>query len=130
MAKPPKMSLLAASVQFFAEPKIIAYISKENFQPRPKVDSAIIKLIPKPKFYIPLGLSSGRRLNSKFFFKVARAGFSQKRKMLISNLSGKLKLKKGKLINVFEKLGLGPKIRAENLSLDNWKNLARTLKIK
>ena len=121
VAKPPKMNLLAVSVQFFAEPEIIAYISKENFRPRPKVDSAIIKLVPKSKFYI---------LNSKFFFKVARAGFSQKRKILISNLSTKLKLKKEGLTKVFEELGLSLKIRAENLNLDDWKNLARTLKIK
>src|SRR3989344_6843843 len=40
----PKMNLLAASVQFWAEPKIIGYISKKDFRPAPKVDSAIIKL--------------------------------------------------------------------------------------
>ncbi len=43
-AEPPKMNLLAASVQFWAEPKIIDYISKKDFRPQPKVDSAIIKL--------------------------------------------------------------------------------------
>src|SRR3989344_6086795 len=43
----PKMNLLAASVQFWAEPKIIGYISKKDFRPAPKVDSAIIKLAIK-----------------------------------------------------------------------------------
>jgi len=42
-AKPSKMSLLAVSVQFYAKPKIISYISKKSFWPRPKVDSALLK---------------------------------------------------------------------------------------
>lgn len=44
IAKPPKMNLLALSVNFYAEPKILSYISHNNFWPRPKVDSALIKL--------------------------------------------------------------------------------------
>jgi len=46
-AKPPEMSLLAVSVQFYAEPKIISFVSKKSFWPRPKVDSAIIKITPR-----------------------------------------------------------------------------------
>ncbi|MDP2637247.1 MAG: 16S rRNA (adenine(1518)-N(6)/adenine(1519)-N(6))-dimethyltransferase RsmA, partial [bacterium] len=47
-AKPPKMSLLAVSVQFYAKPEIIAVVSKNAFWPQPKVDSAILKLTPYP----------------------------------------------------------------------------------
>ena len=43
-AKPPKMNLLAASVQFWVNLEIIGYISRGDFEPKPKVDSAIIKL--------------------------------------------------------------------------------------
>jgi len=46
-AKPPKMSILAVSVQFYSLPKIISYISKKSFWPQPKVDSAIIRITPK-----------------------------------------------------------------------------------
>ena len=48
VARPPKMNLLAVAVQFYAQPKIIDYVSKNSFWPQPKVDSAIIKIIPKP----------------------------------------------------------------------------------
>lgn len=116
-AKPPKMSLLSVSVQFFAEPKIINYISKENFRPRPKVDSAIIKLTPKEK--LPFD-------NHEKFFKITKAGFSQKRKFLISNLE-KLSFGKNELAAIFEKIKIGPKSRAENLSLDDWIKLARQI---
>ena len=46
-SKPPYMSLLALSVQFYAEVKIIATVSKNSFWPKPEVDSAIIKITPR-----------------------------------------------------------------------------------
>ena len=49
MSGPPDMNLLALSVQLYSDPKIISYISKNNFKPQPKVDSAIIRLVPNPK---------------------------------------------------------------------------------
>ncbi|MEK7579663.1 MAG: 16S rRNA (adenine(1518)-N(6)/adenine(1519)-N(6))-dimethyltransferase RsmA [Patescibacteria group bacterium] len=120
VAKPPHMNLLAVSIQFFAEPKIISYISKENFRPIPKVDSAIIKLTPRSKFYI---------LNSKSFFNVVRAGFSQKRKLLVSNLE-KSGFNKNSLTANFKKLGINPESRAENLSIGEWIELSKILIIK
>ncbi len=47
-AKPGKMSLLAVSVQFYSEPKIIDYVSKKSFWPEPEVDSAIVEIKPHP----------------------------------------------------------------------------------
>jgi len=101
-AQPPKMSLLSIAVQFYAEPEIINYVSKKSFYPQPKVDSAIIKIIPKP---IP-------KINTKKFFNLVKKGFSSKRKMLKNNLGIKESL--------FEELGLNPKTRAENLAVQNW----------
>lgn len=113
-AKPPKMNLLAVSVQFFTEPKIIGYISKQNFRPRPKVDSAIIKLTPKEK--LPTG-------DIEKFFKVIRAGFSNKRKLLVNNLSKKFGIMKQEVLKIFSKFDIQPNVRAENLSLNKWVDL-------
>jgi len=115
MAKPPKMNLLALSVQFFAKPKIIGYISKENFQPRPKVDSAIIKLTPKEK--LPAG-------NPEKFFKIIRAGFSGRRKQLTNSLSGSLNLPKREIMGLLEKNKIKMNARAEELSIDDWLKIA------
>jgi len=101
-AQPPKMSLLSIAVQFYAKPEIINYVSKKSFYPQPKVDSAIIKITPKP---IP-------KINTKKFFNLIKKGFSSKRKMLKNNLKIK-----GSLL---EKLSLNPKTRAENLSIKDW----------
>ncbi len=114
-AKPPHMNLLAVSVQFYADAKIIDYVPAEAFWPRPKVDSAIIKIIPKKK-----PLQKTRRA----FFAAAKAGFSQPRKQLIGNLTKKLNTPKEKILSVFKKIGISERVRAENLSLDQWISLA------
>ena len=46
VAKPPRANLLGISVQFYADAEIIDYVKKESFWPKPKVDSAIIKITP------------------------------------------------------------------------------------
>ncbi len=106
-AKPPRMNLLAIAVQFYAEPKIISYVSKNSFWPQPKVDSAIIKIVPKTTSRI----SSAESL----FFQLVKTGFSSKRKMLKNNL----KIEESTL----KDLGLNPKTRAEELSIDDWLRL-------
>ena len=118
-AKPPKMNLLAVSVQFFSEPEIIGYISKENFRPRPKVDSALLRIKLR-------GAQQSKEFTEKFF-KIVRAGFSQKRKLLISNLSKKMEIKKEELSEVFNKLRINEKSRAEELTLLTWMKINKNL---
>ena len=119
-AKPPKMSLLALSVQFYADAKILKYISKENFRPVPKVDSALIKIIPKEK--LPL---AGEE--TKKFFKLARAGFSGKRKQILNSLSTGLKIKKEELIVKLQEAGIDSKRRPESLEIREWLKLSQIL---
>lgn len=116
-AKPPKMNLLAVSVQFYAEPRIISYISNKSFYPQPKVDSAIIKLKTK---------STRRKIKSDLFFKIVKAGFSQPRKQLINNLSKKLDIKKENTENWLLKNNIKPNQRAESLALEDWIRLTES----
>jgi len=118
IAKPPHMNLLAISVQYFSKPQVISNVSKNNFWPKPKVDSAIVKLAP---------YNSKEKINIKKFFEIVKAGFSQKRKLLASNLSGKLNIPKNKILESFEKLNINQNARAENLSIEEWKKLAKNL---
>jgi 16S rRNA (adenine1518-N6/adenine1519-N6)-dimethyltransferase len=117
-----KMNILAIAVQFYADVKIIRYISKRAFSPQPKVDSAIIKItniIPasheyrKPKF-------------NQLFFKILKAGFAHPRKQLIGNLSKTLNLTRNKTENWLLKNNIQPSQRAETLSVQNWINLTKT----
>lgn len=117
-ARVPDMNLLAASVQFYAEPEIVSFISKKAFWPQPEVDAAIIKIIPKKRrFPVP----------PDKFFSVVKAGFSQPRKQLLNNLSKKLGTKKEKVKAWLEKNDIQPSQRAETLTVENWVNLTKTL---
>jgi len=116
-AKPPKMNLLAISVQLYGVPKIIKKVPKEFFWPRPKVDSAILAVenIKKPE------------VDGKKFFKVVRAGFSAPRKQLISNLSKKLDISREEAEKVLKKCDVEPQRRAETLSVEEWIKLTSKL---
>ena len=120
-AKPPWMNLLSVSVQFYADVKIIDYVKKESFRPKPKVDAAIIKIVPKKMTFFL------RSLEKRHFFRIVKAGFSSPRKQLVGNLSKKLKLSREKLIETFQNSNILSTARAENLSLDEWQKLASKL---
>ena len=119
-AKPPRMSLLAVSVQYYAQPQIVSYVSSGNFYPPPDVDSAIIKLVLKDG-------NAVLRTGEEKFFKVARAGFAGKRKQLGNNLSGGLKLEKSFAEKKLKSIGVDPRRRAETLTLSEWELIANTL---
>ncbi|MCG2695278.1 16S rRNA (adenine(1518)-N(6)/adenine(1519)-N(6))-dimethyltransferase RsmA [Candidatus Parcubacteria bacterium] len=122
-------SILSVSVKVYGEPKYIQTIKAENFIPQPKVDSAILLINNISKdFFKSLG-NPVSKLNENDFFNLVRAGFSHKRKILINNISTdlnkikKLKKSKEKLEEIFKKNKISLKSRAENLSIQDWKNL-------
>jgi 16S rRNA (adenine1518-N6/adenine1519-N6)-dimethyltransferase len=125
-----KMSLLAVSVQFYASPEIIQIISKENFWPVPEVDSAIVKIIPHPtlpfarggKIKAPLLAKEGDGggYSEKEFFRLVKIGFSAKRKMLKNNLTNGYHVENEIAANWLKQAGFNEKIRAQELSIDNW----------
>jgi len=124
---PPKMSLLAVSVQFYAQAKIVSYVSKNCFYPAPKVDSAIIKIKPH---------ASGQAqkkydISPDLFFEVVKAGFSHPRKQLVNNLTtlkslNDVKLTKEQISQWLLKNNIKQNQRAETLSVSDWVNLCKT----
>ncbi len=115
MARPGEMSVLAVAVQYYAEPKILFKVKPGSFFPPPKVDSAVMKIVMrKSRYQVP----------PEDFFKVLKAGFSAKRKKLASNLQ-KVFDNKQKTMAVLAELGLPEDIRAEELSVEQWADLAK-----
>lgn len=116
-AKPGDMSLLAVSVQYFADPMFEFVVPSSSFWPSPKVDSAVITIKIKPR--------TMEKEAEKWFFTVVKQGFSNRRKLLIKNLSGLIDNKGRKELSlVFGKLSLLPTVRAQELSVDVWQKLA------
>ncbi len=113
-----KMSKLAVAVQYYAQPKILFSVSKENFTPAPKVDSAVIKIENIKKIPAP---------ESKKFFQAVRAGFASRRKTLANNLSNSLHLPKNEILSLLKSIQLSPSARAQELSIEDWKKLSQNL---
>jgi len=115
---PPNMSKLSVFAQFYSTPKIISYVSKGSYYPEPKVDSAILKIIPKK--------NNSLKINKKLFAQIIKAGFSNPRKQLVNNLSKDLTLEKNQAEQWLTKNNISPTQRAETLSVDNWLALTNT----
>ncbi len=121
---PPKMQRLAVLIQAVAEVKILEIVKKKYFWPQPKVDSVILKIVPKVH---SLKLHD-RELwqNQKLFQKIVKAGFSQPRKQLINNFSKSLGFSREKIKSWLQQNNISPIQRAESLSLNDWFNLVKT----
>jgi len=115
-AKPGDMSLLALSVQVYGKPRITARIPAGAFFPAPKVDSAVLclEVYPNPEIKNEL-------LN--IFFKLIKAGFSQKRKTLRNSLSSGLHIAPIHAVDLLTKANIEPQRRAETLSIPEWQRL-------
>jgi 16S rRNA (adenine1518-N6/adenine1519-N6)-dimethyltransferase len=111
-AQPPKMNLLAAITQFWAEPKIVGYIPKKDFSPPPKVDSAIIKLTPKTQ-----------NLKPKTYYSFVKILFKQPRKTVRNNLRDHFNNRQ--IEEIMASVDLKPEIRPQNLDVNKISKLAR-----
>jgi 16S rRNA (adenine1518-N6/adenine1519-N6)-dimethyltransferase len=122
VAGPPDMSLLAVSVQFYGRPRIVARIPAGAFYPPPKVDSAVVRIDVAPgQVALPPGIGE------ETFFRVARAGFGQKRKTLRNSLSAGLRLPPARVEEALREAGIDPRRRAETMSLDEWARVSSLL---
>ena len=120
VAKPGDMSLLGLSVQFYAEAKLIAQVSRHDFWPEPAVDSAIIKIIVRNKNFCSLP-------DTKIFFRLAKIGFSAKRKMLKNNLAAGLKIDQLEIEKILKSINIKPTARAQDLGVKEWLELYRKI---
>lgn len=117
-AGPGELSLLAVSVQYYGRPRLVGTIKAGAFWPRPEVDSAIVT--------IDLRQRPTTWTDDEAFFRVARAGFSQKRKQLKNNLRG-LGISAESLAQALIQADIDGRRRAETLSLTEWARLVAAL---
>lgn len=115
-AKPGDMSLLSVMAQFYATVEKKFFVPREAFDPVPKVDSAVIQIIPRRAY---------DQEEDRKTFRLVRAGFSARRKTLLNNLSSSLSLSKEDVAEKLASLGLRPDIRAQALSVDDWERLQK-----
>ena len=112
-----KSSNITVTVNYYSKPKILFPVSKAEFMPSPKVDSAVIKL----------DINNGNSVKVKdeeVFFKVVKSVFLQRRKTILNSLSKGLNLDKAVIEKILLKLGLDINLRAENLTMEQFISLA------
>jgi 16S rRNA (adenine1518-N6/adenine1519-N6)-dimethyltransferase len=117
-ASPGDMSLLALSVQVYGRPQVAARIPAGAFYPPPKVDSAVIRVALFDQPRIP-------RAQLPAFFRLAKAGFSQKRKTLRNALAGGMAWEPRQSEALLRQASLDPQRRAETLGLEEWAALTQ-----
>ena len=119
-AKPGKMSLLSLLSQYYSDPHYITDVPAANFWPKPQVDSAIVSLqLKQPSLSVE---------DEKWLWRLARIGFSSRRKMLKNNLSAGLQIGESAVINYLTQIQQNINCRAQDLSINQWIELVGIFK--
>ena len=119
-AGPGDMSVLGISAQVYAETSLGQLVPAEYFTPPPKVDSQVVVLKRRAS---PLFGD----VAEKQFFRIVKAGFSERRKKLRSSLSGGLCIDKTAVDSLLQELTISQDARAQELSIADWVQLSKAL---
>lgn len=106
---------ITVSINYYSDPKIVLDVPKDNFNPIPEVDSCVVQLKLK-KNHIELK-------DKKLFFRLIKIAFSQRRKNIGNSLTG-IGMTKQEVKEMLEALSLDINLRAENLSINQYAQIA------
>lgn len=121
-AKPGEMSILSVAAQTYHDCELGPIVLAEKFFPPPKVDSQVVHMKRK----LSLFLSPAER---KIFFRLVKAGFSNRRKTLENSLAGGLQISKPESEKLLLDSKINPAARAQELSLEDWFRLAGSYQV-
>lgn len=111
---------ITVAIAYYADREILFPVSKGSFIPAPKVESSVIKLnvLDSPAVSVK---------KEENFFRVVKASFAQRRKTIINTLSASLGLSKDETRDILEKAEVDSKMRAEQMKLEDFANIANQL---
>lgn len=115
-ATPGHMSLLSLSAQYSSDPKILFRVSPRSFYPVPEVESVVISM--------KLKQVNDRSLTTKRLFSLAKAAFRAKRKQCAQTIAKECKIPLEEVRAGFQKCGISPRARAQELAVSDWLKLA------
>ena len=113
---------ITVGVNYYGTARSLFNVSRGSFMPSPNVDSAVIRIDIDPN----------RRLDEeaeKFFFKMVKCGFSQRRKTAANALSGQLGIDKSIIYGALGQLGLPEAARIEQLDMDQLIGLSEAIRL-
>ena len=112
--------ILTLACNYFADTEMIMVVSKDCFFPKPKVDSAVVHF----KKHLTAGPAPVGASTASPLFKLIKASFAQRRKKLLNSLTN-AGYDKNIVSNALLELGFDENVRAENLSLDDYRKLLK-----
>ena len=111
---------VTVAVNYYAQAEKLFDVSAGSFMPAPKVDSSVIRLNIRKE--PPVEVS-----DEKFFFRVIKAAFGQRRKTASNSLSAGLGIPKDKVSAAIAAAGFEPSVRAESLTMQELTRLSECL---
>lgn len=117
-AEPGDMSLLSLLVQYYSVPHLLTTVPPTDFYPVPHVQSAVLHCEP---------VRTPDPAEAEQLFRVARAGFSSRRKQLHNSLAASLHRRVPDIDKLLDAVGIKPSRRAQELTLEEWLQLAKKL---
>jgi 16S rRNA (adenine1518-N6/adenine1519-N6)-dimethyltransferase len=114
--------VLSVAVQYYCKPEILFIVPPYSFDPKPEVDSAVIRLRPYTEPPV-------QTTDKAMFFKTVRAAFGQRRKTLQNALSnsGITGLGKEEILEMLRRLGIPDMARGETLSMEQFATLSNEI---
>ncbi|NUN64140.1 16S rRNA (adenine(1518)-N(6)/adenine(1519)-N(6))-dimethyltransferase RsmA [Pseudanabaena biceps] len=108
---------LSVRIQYLADCEFICDVPATAFYPPPKVNSAVVRIMPRP----PITVAS----DPKFLDRLLTLGFATKRKMLRNNLISEID--RDRLVEILEGMGINGQVRAEDLNVAQWVALSEAV---
>jgi len=110
----PEYGRLSVMLQYYFAMEHLVDVPKESFEPEPKVESSFVRLIPYEQYPFIVN-------NIEQFARIVKEAFSQRRKTIRNTLKSFISE------NDFEKIGINPQLRAENLSVSDFVKISNYL---
>lgn len=115
-----EVGAVSIAVRYYCEPKVLFQVSRGSFMPAPDVDSTVIRLDIRKQPTVDVK-------REEDFFCVVKAAFSQRRKTLSNTLSSGLSMNKTQIAELLERAGVASNLRAEQLSMQQFADIANAL---
>ncbi len=113
-------SMLSVMVQAYSEPNLAFAVPARSFSPPPRVESAVV-------VFDQISKQSFEDMDERAFFRMVKAGFGERRKLLLNSLSGGLQRDKAVIEKALIACGIAVTARAQELNLAEWKRLYHQL---
>lgn len=112
---------LSLATQYRSEVELVRVVPPEAFTPRPKVESALLRLVPRRRPLLPPEAE-------KVFARLIRDGFTHRRKTFLNSLSrAGSPFPAADIADILAGFNMTEKVRAEDITFDQFLDLARQL---